>query len=532
MAILYPRDCAINHADRDGPRRAIPTYDSEMSLRARLVLLCAFFFAVAGAGAGLGSVLVLRANDARRDHTNMATAGQLAEDLESTYVGEAASVRAYFLSGEKASLDDYNTRRVHAADVHGRLRGFVKDDAALAKTVAAVTDAAIAWRNDAILPLLQMQEAAGGQSQSVVNAYRDGPAVTTFQQIANTLKDVRDGVRDAERAAANRESTTRDDVGRFVVGSVAASAFLIIVLALVARLWISRPINQMTRALATEPSDVPFRRGGPKELAQLASGVESLRERARHQIELASRTREGLAQNAALLMSMRAQLETSPDNLPTEWSVAAQLVPATGIVAGDCYNVDVLGKDFLTIVVVDVAGHGAGSAVIALRANELLRAGVRSYEDPRDAVAWASAQLSDLDPEMFVTAFVGRLHFESGVLRYVNAGHPAALVCDGVNAAELPPTGPLIGPFPGQWKSGEAVIGKGQLLVCYTDGLIEIRDAKRQEFGIDRLRQVLHENYGESTEELVKQCLAEVDVFGDGRAHDDVTLTVIGRKLD
>jgi serine phosphatase RsbU (regulator of sigma subunit)/CHASE3 domain sensor protein len=502
-----------------------------MSLRARLVLLCAFFLALAAAASGVGAVLVLRANDARRHHTELATANQAAEDLEATYVGEAASVRSYFLTGEKASLDDYNARRIHAADVNGRLLGLVMNDASLVRSVHAVTNAARSWRNDAILPLITMQESIG-QSQAVVNAYRDGPAVATFQTIATRLSTLRDRVNAATDAAASRAKTTRDDVARFSIGAFAAAIVLVIVLSLLARFWITRPISQMARAIEDEPSDVPMRRRGPREIVGLARSVESLRERARNEIELASRTREGLAQNAALLMSIRAQLETSPENLPPDWAVAAQLVPATGIVAGDCYNVDVLNRDYLTIVVVDVAGHGAGSAVMALRANELLRAGVRSYEDPNDAVTWASAQLSDLDPEMFVTAFVGKLHFPSGVLRYVNAGHPPAIVCDGVNHAELGPTGPLIGPFAGTWRSREAVIDPGQMLVAYTDGLVEMRNTKREEFGADRLRRVLRDNYGESCEEIVKQCLAEVEAYSDGRAHDDVTLTIIGHRVD
>ena len=502
-----------------------------MSLRARLVVLCAFFFAAASGAAALGAVLVLRANDARRDHTEMATAAQLAQDLEATYVGEAASIRAYFLSGDEASLQDYNTRRSHAGDVNGRLLGLVMNSPQLVRRVNDVTTAARAWRNDAILPLITLQQSTG-QSQQVVTGYRDGAAVPAFQRIATSLTTLRAGLATAQSSAAGHESRARRDVARFAVGSVAAAVLVLGLLNLVARLWITRPINQLSRALQFEPSDVPLRRKGPSEIARLAGDVEALRDRAHTEIERAARTREGLAQNAALLMSMRAQLETSPDNLPEDWTVAAQLVPAVGIVAGDCYNVDVLAREYLTIVVVDVAGHGAGSAVVALRANELLRAGVRSYDDPRDAVLWASALLSDLDSEMFVTAFVAKLHFETGLLRYVNAGHPAALICDGVNTADLAPTGPLIGPFPGRWQSREAVIGPGQMLVCYTDGLVEVRDANREEFGLERLRHVLRDNYGESPEDMVKQCLAEIDSFGSGRAHDDVTLTIIGRRID
>ena len=294
----------------------------------------------------------------------------------------------------------------------------------------------------------------------------------------------------------------------------------------------ARPLNLLARAVRRPDADPqPVVRHGPTEITKLASEINTLRDRAREEVDLARRTREGLSQNAAVLMSLRAQLEASPDVVPQGWSVAAQLVPATGIVAGDCYNVEVVGQSVVTLVVVDVAGHGASSAVAALRAKELLRAAVRSYADPADAVTWVSAQLSDLGSDMFVTAFVGRLDFTTGLLRYVNAGHPEALVCDGANDAELGVTGPLIGPFAGEWQTREAIIGPGQMLVCYTDGLTEVRNEAREEFGLDRLRRVLRDNYGDDTDSIVKQCLSEVDAYGGGSSHDDVTLVVIARAL-
>jgi len=73
-----------------------------MSLRARLVCFCAVFAALTVGASAFGAVLVLRANDARRSHADLAVASQTAEDLESTYVGEAASIRAYFLSGRSS----------------------------------------------------------------------------------------------------------------------------------------------------------------------------------------------------------------------------------------------------------------------------------------------------------------------------------------------------------------------------------------------------------------------------------------------
>ncbi len=501
-----------------------------MSLRARLFVLCATFLALVVGAAALGAVLVLRANDARRDHADLTAAGVTAEDLEATYVAQAASIRSYFLTGDTTSFDEYNAQRIHAGAASGRLRGLVMGTPLTAQ-IETLAAAARTWRNDTILPLITLHQQ--GQSQQVLTAYRDGPAVPAFQKVADELRDLRRQLSSSVARAERAEDAARSRVGRFAVGSVVAVIALLGVLSLVSRWWISRPLRQLSVAVrGGAGAPVTWPRRGAKEIVALAKDVASLRGQLLDELDLAMRTREGLAQNAAVLMSIRAQLETSPDNLPPGWSVAAQLVPATGIVAGDCYTVDVVGRDQMTVVVVDVAGHGANSAILALRAKELLRAAVRSYDDPSDAVTWVSAQLTDLDDDMFVTAFVARLDFATGLVRFVNAGHPEALICDGVNVVELLPTGPLIGPFSGAWTTREAIVGPGQMLVCYTDGLVEVRDEDRAEFGLERLHRVLRENYGDDTDTIVKQCLAEVEAFSHGRAHDDVTLAIVARSLD
>jgi serine phosphatase RsbU (regulator of sigma subunit) len=69
------------------------------------------------------------------------------------------------------------------------------------------------------------------------------------------------------------------------------------------------------------------------------------------------------------------------------------------------------------------------------------------------------------------------------------------------------------------------------MLACYTDGLVEVRDEAGTEFGLSRLRAVLRSTYGDDTESVVKQCLAEVETFGNGRAKDDLTLAIVARSL-
>ena len=499
-----------------------------MSLRARLTFLCASFLLLAIGASGLGATLVLRANDARRDHHDLTNASAVSQQLESSYVSAAASIRAYFLSGDAASLDTFTTERIHSADIAGRLQGLLMSNRELLKQVGDVNAAGRAWRTEAINPLITLEQE--GKTQEVIDGYRDGPSVPLFQKAADDLQKLRSGVRAATRTADAREASTSRDVFRFTVAALVTALAALLVIRLVSRFWISRPISQLARAIGAEDGDpAPIRATGALELAALAREVESLRTRLREELDLAVRTREGLSQNAAVLMSLRTQLETSPDNLPSGWAVSAQLVPATGIVAGDCYDIDYIAEGRMSVIVVDVAGHGAGSAVVALRAKELLRAGIRTNDNPSAAVAWANEQLSDLEPGLFVTAFVAIVNFTSGLVRFVNAGHPAALLADGVNTLELGPTGPLLGPFEGEWTTREAILSSGQMLVCYTDGLVEVRDENREEFGVDRLRAVLKENYGDDTDAIVKKTLAEVEAFVAGRADDDITLTIVAR---
>jgi sigma-B regulation protein RsbU (phosphoserine phosphatase) len=494
-----------------------------------MLLLCAAFLALVVGASALGAVLVLRANDARRDHTQLRSAAAWAKDLEDSYVGQAAAIRSYFLSGgvDQRSLDAYNSLRIHAGDATGRLQGFLLRTPLLPK-VPDLNAAARSWRNDAILPLIMLEQE--GQSQRVLDDYRSGQAVPKFQLVATRISGLRRDIRAELRSAVKAEDSARTRVRGFAIASVLGLFALVGLLGLVTRWWIATPLRRLSLAVRnTDDADIPRR--GAKEIVTLADDVNALRGRLRDEIDLATRTREGLTQEAAVLMSVRAQLETSPDNLPPGWSVAAQLIPATGIVAGDCYTVDIVGRDQMTVIVVDVAGHGATSAVVALRAKELLRAAVRSYDDPSDAVLWVSAQLTDLD-DMFVTAFVARVDFTTGLVRFANAGHPEALVYDSVNVVALPPTGPLIGPFSGTWTTREAIIGPGQMLACYTDGLVEVRDETDDEFGITRLRTALRASYGDDTDAIVKQCLADVQNFSGGRAKDDLTLVLVSRYLE
>jgi sigma-B regulation protein RsbU (phosphoserine phosphatase) len=148
-----------------------------------------------------------------------------------------------------------------------------------------------------------------------------------------------------------------------------------------------------------------------------------------------------------------------------------------GNVGGDYYGWLPDAPDSVGLVVADVSGHGVGAALVMAAAKGALRAEWRSSRSPSALLAGANALLvSDLsEADLFVTAFVA--HFSGRRLLGSSAGHPPALV--------FRPTGEVValgsgGPALGVVEDAvydvqEIELTRGDVLVAYTDGLVETR---------------------------------------------------------
>jgi PAS domain S-box-containing protein len=155
----------------------------------------------------------------------------------------------------------------------------------------------------------------------------------------------------------------------------------------------------------------------------------------------------------------------------------AEYVPGTRdlTVGGDWYDAFPYADDAFAFSVGDVAGHGLDAAVPMGKMRQTFRALAAVETDPARALGGADAVLRGEHPDIFVTAFVATYDVRSGVLRYANAGHPSPFVRlpDGRSfrlAAGGIPLG--LGAFDAL-RTQEASLGRGDLLVAFTDGLIE-----------------------------------------------------------
>ncbi len=209
-----------------------------------------------------------------------------------------------------------------------------------------------------------------------------------------------------------------------------------------------------------------------------------------------------------------------------EIEVAAALQPARSV-GGDLYDVEAEG-DRVWLLIGDVSGKGVGAALFMAVTKTLFRAIAPSSASVAAAMARVNHELArDNDRAMFVTAFAARLDVATGELEYVNAGHNPTYRLDAGGA--VAPLGGAVNPALGaveghEYQAGVVRLRPGDLLLMYTDGVVEARNAGGEEFHALRLESYLKGCGSTSADTVVRGLLGKVEDFaGDTPQYDDVT---------
>lgn len=213
------------------------------------------------------------------------------------------------------------------------------------------------------------------------------------------------------------------------------------------------------------------------------------------------------------------------------WEFAFAFEPA-GPVGGDCC--DVLahpGSGEATFLLGDVAGKGIPAAMLA----SSLHATVRTLAVPGvrvDALVEKANRLfrSGSASRTLATLVCGRAASD-GSLELCNAGHCPPLLLAGGCVREIAPTGLPVGTFlSASWSRHELRLAGGDVLVAFTDGVTEARDASGAEYGSDRLAALLPGIGRAAGRDIVDACLADLHAFTRGRPpEDDLSILVVRR---
>jgi sigma-B regulation protein RsbU (phosphoserine phosphatase) len=134
------------------------------------------------------------------------------------------------------------------------------------------------------------------------------------------------------------------------------------------------------------------------------------------------------------------------------------------------------------------------------------------------------------ETDRFATLFYGVLSLKTGAMQYCNAGHPPPILYRADGSVSLLDKGGLIlGPFlQAEYEMGTIEIVEGDILVLYTDGVIEARNDDGEEFGVHGLKRVLRTCPGLSAEEVKDYLTNTLRAHtGDASHHDDVTIITL-----
>ncbi|HEY3318120.1 MAG TPA: SpoIIE family protein phosphatase [Coriobacteriia bacterium] len=202
-------------------------------------------------------------------------------------------------------------------------------------------------------------------------------------------------------------------------------------------------------------------------------------------------------------------------------------------VGGDFYDLFDLEDGRIAVLIGDIAGHGIEAAVATSLVKNTIRAHALDDSSPAEVMGRTNEIVRrQMEPGLFATACFSVLDRATGRLSYCNAGHPPTLIKTGAGEViELTEHSTVLGVLPDiVYPQGEARLAPDDVLVLYTDGVIEARGRGGKQFGEDRLVELLAEEPAHEPIRVVDRIYDDVMSFTGNELSDDMALLAV--RLD
>jgi sigma-B regulation protein RsbU (phosphoserine phosphatase) len=206
---------------------------------------------------------------------------------------------------------------------------------------------------------------------------------------------------------------------------------------------------------------------------------------------------------------------------------------SSGEVGGDYYDFIRIVDSHLGVAIGDVSGKGIPAALIMASFRASLIAEIRNNYSIRTICQKVNSLLFEsLEPGNYVTAVYGVLDTKNHIFTFSNCGHnlPFILRADG-SVEYLREGGPVLGVAQdGVYEERAIVIAPGDLMVLYTDGVTETFAESGEEFGLDRLIELVKANRKKTAAEIEDLIYKAVTEFASAKhVFDDLTMVIIKR---
>ena len=236
------------------------------------------------------------------------------------------------------------------------------------------------------------------------------------------------------------------------------------------------------------------------------------------------------AQLADASSYVRSQLPANlSDSVRTDW----RYMPSSAL-GGDALDFFWIDDDHLVIFVLDVVGHGVGSALLAISILHLLRQRALKDGDPLDPVSVLTAlnrsfQMDEHGDKVF-SIWYGVFDRISGIIRYASAGHPPALLISPGRNGEaevvwLKAKGLWIGATAVEtFEGGTAVVAQDAELFVFSDGLYELSTTRGPMIGLEGFGQILVDIHNSGDADLEEVLGAVSRIHGSDQFEDDASI--------
>ncbi len=277
---------------------------------------------------------------------------------------------------------------------------------------------------------------------------------------------------------------------------------------------------------------------GADQLGELSSSFNTMTENLGRLIVVA-KEKERLESELTIARDVQNQL--FPKDVPFTKSLELKGVcnPAR-MVSGDYYDFMSLPGGDIAFAIGDVAGKGISAALLMATIQSTMRTQLSSLNGNSGGHPLSAAKMvgtlnrqlyATTSPEKYATFYFALYNDNNHALTYTNAGHLAPMLLRGSDIQMLDSTGTVVGAFPvAVYEEQTVTLERGDVLLAYTDGIVEPENVYGEMFGEDRLKDLLVKYSKTDSAELIARTMeAVVQWTGAGELQDDMTMVVVRR---
>jgi sigma-B regulation protein RsbU (phosphoserine phosphatase) len=325
--------------------------------------------------------------------------------------------------------------------------------------------------------------------------------------------------------------------------AVIAGVFLVVeIVAIIASIKLARTLTRTVHDLyagtkKVETGDfshrIPVR--ADDQLSELAASFNGMTQRIE---QLIADVKEKEKLESELEIARQVQAQLFPKEVPKlkTLELAGVCNPAR-VVSGDYYDFIPIEERGAAVVVGDISGKGISAALLMASVQASLHAQLAMGADEDLSTATLVTRLNrqlyaNTTPEKYATFYCAVYDDTNSRLTYTNAGHLAPILIRNGETMRLESNGTVVGIFPEYpFEQVDVPLETGDLLAAFTDGITESENAREEQFGEERLIELLRRNRNRPLDEIIQSVMDAVGSWThDPSMRDDITM-LLARKL-